>query len=101
MSTKQTITSHLKQLNIKKTTDYDVGNSTQWGGVKFLNGIHTLPLLIRYLRRFYSNKHQYNSSENPSIIVRNYKEILKVQKTWHSLSTLPTMDHGLTFRIIT
>ena len=52
-STKWTIASHLKSLNIKKTTTYDDGNPCPgWNRlknvteVKPVNGILTLPLLI-------------------------------------------------------
>jgi hypothetical protein len=52
VSTKWTTTSHLKSLNIKKTTTYDAGNpgpglgqAQKCGGVKPDNGIPT-PLLI-------------------------------------------------------
>jgi hypothetical protein len=50
---KQTITSHLKQMNIKKTMTFDVENSgpglgqaQKCGGVEPVNGNSTLPLLI-------------------------------------------------------
>jgi hypothetical protein len=52
ISTKQTITSLLKQLNTKKITTYDVGNpgpglsfgqTQKCGWVKHVNGISTLP----------------------------------------------------------
>jgi len=50
ISTKQTITSHLKSLNIKTTTyrnpGPDFGQALKCGRVKLITGIPTLPLLI-------------------------------------------------------
>ena len=58
--TKQTTTSHLKLLNIKKTTNYDVGNpdpvlgqAQKCGRDKPVNGIPTLPLDLHCM---FSNK---------------------------------------------
>ena len=49
----KTIASHLNSLNTKKTMTYDIGHpdhglgqAQKCGGVKLLNGIPTLPLLV-------------------------------------------------------
>ena len=95
---KQTITSNLKIKHKKRPRIMTLETPQNVDVVKLANGT---PPLLDYVSTLLLYNASIYSSENPSIIMRSYKEGFKVQETWYPLSTLPTMVHGLAFHTLT